>query len=188
MKDSPFWTNLTAAAGQPAAAPLSAPYPESIVIIIMIIFNRNINHWTCDHVVIMWFTVVKINSSILVSHIVYKTYFWANFGQKRALASLPGDCPSWATRKRCLFGVSSWWYRKNWRICTKKWFWAENSTFGPKRATLGNRGRETARRAAKQQPTGKPKLFRVTSGYGELMIPLSRVRLSQKNGGYMGVA
>ena len=55
MKDSPFWTNLTAAASQPAAAPLSAPYSESIVIIIMIIFNRNINHWTCDHVVIMWF-------------------------------------------------------------------------------------------------------------------------------------
>ena len=31
------------------------PYSESIVIIIMIIFNININHWTCDHVVIMWF-------------------------------------------------------------------------------------------------------------------------------------
>jgi len=58
----------------------------------------------------------------------------------------------------------------------------------PKRATLGNRGRKTARRAAKRPPTGKPKLSRVTSGYGGLMIPLSRVRLTPKNGGYMGVA
>ena len=58
----------------------------------------------------------------------------------------------------------------------------------PKMATLGNRGRKTARRAAKRPPTGKPKLSRVTSGYGGLMIPLSRVRLTPKNGGYMGVA
>ena len=58
----------------------------------------------------------------------------------------------------------------------------------PKRATLGNRGHETARGVAKRPPTGKPKVSRVTSGYEGLMIPLSRVRPSQKNGGYIGVA
>ena len=41
---------------------------------------------------------------------------------------------------------------------------------GPKRATLGNRGRETARRAAKRPSTGKPKVSRVTSGYGGHVI------------------
>ena len=40
MKDNPFWTNLSAAATQPAVAALSDPYSESIVIIIMIIFNE----------------------------------------------------------------------------------------------------------------------------------------------------
>ena len=73
----------------------------------MIIFNIDINHWTCEHVVIMWFQLslylVSQLISILVSHIVYKTYFWANFGLKRALA---GACPSsWATQKR-VFVVS----------------------------------------------------------------------------------
>merc|ERR1712020_574228 len=59
---------------------------------------------------------------------------------------------------------------------------------GPDRATLGNRGHETVRRAAKRPFTGKPKVSRVTSGYGGLMIPLSRDRLSRKNGGFIGVA
>ena len=38
---------------------------------------------------------------------------------------------------------------------------------------------------AEKQPA---ELSRVTSGYGGLMIPLSRVRPTQKNGGYIGVA
>merc|ERR550539_171707 len=59
-------------------------------------------------------------------------------------------------------------------------FWPKNPLLGPKRATLGNRGRKTARRAAKRPPTGKPKVSRATSGYGGLMIPLSRARLSPK--------
>ena len=59
---------------------------------------------------------------------------------------------------------------------------------GPKRATLGNRGHEMGRRAAKRPPTGKPKVSKVASGYGEGIIPLSQVHLSPKNGGYMGVA
>ena len=42
----------------------------------------------------------------------------------------------------------------------------------PKRATLGNRGHKTACQAAKQTPTRKPKLSRVTSRYGGLMIQL----------------
>ena len=49
-------------------------------------------------------------------------------------------------------------------------------------------GRKTARRAAKRPPTGKPKLSRVASGYGGLMIPLSRVRTTRKNGGFIGVS
>ena len=60
--------------------------------------------------------------------------------------------------------------------------------FGPKRAILGNRGHETARRAAKGPHTGKLKVSRVTSGYGGHMIPLSRDRASGKNGEFIGVA
>ena len=52
----------------------------------------------------------------------------------------------------------------------------------PKRATLGNRGHETTRQAAKRPPIGKPKVSRVTSGYGGLMIPLSQFRLTKKRG------
>ena len=59
--------------------------------------------------------------------------------------------------------------------------WPEMAKFRPG-------GRKTARRAAKRPPTGKPKLSRVASGYGGLMIPLSRVRTTRKNGGYIGVA
>ena len=43
-----------------------------------------------------------------------------------------------------------------------------------------------ARRAAKRPP--KTKLSRVSLGYGGVMIPLGRIRLTQKNGGHMGVA
>ena len=60
----------------------------------------------------------------------------------------------------------------------KNGFGPKTAFLDPKRATLGNRGHETARRAAKRPPTGKLKVSRVTSGYGGLMIPLSRDRLS----------
>ena len=59
---------------------------------------------------------------------------------------------------------------------------------GPNRATFGNRGHDTACQAAKRPPIGKPKVSRVTSGYGGLMIQLSQVRLSQRNGGFIGAA
>ena len=70
----------------------------------------------------------------------------------------------------------------------KNGFGPKTAFLDPKRATLGNRGHETARQAAKRPPTGKPKVSRVTSGYGGLMIPLSRDRPSRKNGGFIGVA
>ena len=43
-------------------------------------------------------------------------------------------------------------------------------------------------RPLKRPPNGKQKLSRVTSGYGGLMIPFGRIRMTQKNGGYIGVA
>ena len=49
-------------------------------------------------------------------------------------------------------------------------FGPKTAFLDPKRATLGNRGHETARQAAKRPPTGKLKVSRVTSGYGGLMI------------------
>ena len=71
----------------------------------------------------------------------------------------------------------------------KKMISGQKTAFlGPERATLGNRGHETVRRAAKRPPTGKPKVSRVTSGYGDVMIPLSRVRPRPKKLGYMDVA
>merc|ERR1712130_77314 len=54
------------------------------------------------------------------------------------------------------------------------------------RAKIRPGGRKTARRAAERPPTRKLKLSRVTSGYGGLKIPLGRIHLTPKNGGYMG--
>ena len=48
MKDSPFWTKFTAV---PCCCWLLAAPPTAA----FLVFNKNINHWTCDHVVIMWF-------------------------------------------------------------------------------------------------------------------------------------
>ena len=91
--------------------------------------------------------------------------------------------PPWPDTKKTTFFC--------WLLCTgvqKKGFGPKTAFLDPKRATLGNRGHETARQAAKRPPTGKLKVSRVTSGYGGLMIPLSRGRLSWKNGGFIGVA
>ena len=87
------------------------------------------------------------------------------------------------TPKRQHFSVESFA-----RVSTKNGFGPKTAFLDPKRATLGNRGHETARQAAKQPPTRKLKVSRVTSGYGGLMIPLSRDRPSRKNGGFIGVA
>ena len=70
-----------------------------------------------------------------------------------------------------------------------KWVSGRETAFlTPKKATLGNRSHKTARRAAERPPTGKPRVSRVTSGYGGDMMPLSRVRPSPRKEGYMGVA
>ena len=53
-------------------------------------------------------------------------------------------------------------------------------------AILDHWCQKTVRRAAERPPTRKLKLSRVTSGYGGLKIPLGRIHLTPKNGGYMG--
>ena len=78
--------------------------------------------------------------------------------------------------------------KKNGRCPQKLISGQKTSFFDPKRAILGNWGQKTARRAAKRPHTRIPKVSRVTSGYGGLMIPLIRIHLTPKNGGYMGVA
>ena len=55
-------------------------------------------------------------------------------------------------------------------------------------AKIQPRGQKTARRAAKRPPAGKLKLSRLTLGEGGLKIPSGWIRLTPKNGGYMGVA
>ena len=57
-----------------------------------------------------------------------------------------------------------------------------------KKAILGYQGHKTDRRAIEWAPTGKPKITKVAPGYGDVMIPLSRVRLRPKKVCYMGVA
>ena len=56
------------------------------------------------------------------------------------------------------------------RLATKWLILGQKTFLGPKRATLGNQGHQTAYPAAKWPPIRKPKVSRVTSGYGGLMI------------------
>ena len=58
--------------------------------------------------------------------------------------------------------------------------WPLHSLFGSKRAILGHRCQKTARRAAERARNGKPKVSRVTSEHGEVMIPSSWVCLRPK--------
>ena len=110
-------------------------------------------------------------------------------GQKHVLA-LPRSLPGIMINMKTL----SFWcpvmiVAKNLEDAHKKWILGpKTALLGPKRPILGNRAQKTACRAAKRPPTEKPKVSRVASWYGGLMIPLSRVRLTPKNGGYMGVA
>ena len=54
----------------------------------------------------------------------------------------------------------------------QKWILGQKTAFlASKRALLGNQGPKTARQAAKWAPIGKPKVSKVASGYGEVMIP-----------------
>ena len=49
-----------------------------------------------------------------------------------------------------------------------------------KKAILGYQGHKAAWQAAEWPQTGKPKVSRVTSGYGDVMLPLRWVCLRQK--------
>ena len=104
-------------------------------------------------------------------------------GQKWALAAPQELAQQHERHKNVVFLVSGHDGNEEIGGCGQKIdFWPKNPLLGPKRGTLGNRGRKTARRAAKRPPTGKPKLSRVTSGYVDVMISLSQVRLSPKKG------
>ena len=68
------------------------------------------------------------------------------------------------------------WSTKNQPFCASPAaIWTQGRPLGPKngskRAILGNRCQETTRRAAERAYTGKPKVSRVTSGHGEVIIP-----------------
>ena len=92
-------------------------------------------------------------------------------GQKWALAAPQELAQQHERHKNVVFLVSGHDGNEEIGGCGQKIdFWPKNPLFGPKRATLGSRGQETARRAAKRPSTGKPKVSRVTSGYGGHVI------------------
>ena len=92
-------------------------------------------------------------------------------GQKWALAAPQELVQQHERHKNVVFLVSGHDGNEEIGGCGQKIdFWPKNPLLGPKRATLGNRGQETARRAAKRPSTGKPKVSRVTSGYGGHVI------------------
>ena len=63
---------------------------------------------------------------------------------------------------------------KNLEDVSEKWISVQETAFlASKRALLGIQGPKTARQAAKWAPSGKPKVSKIASGYGEVMIPLS---------------
>ena len=92
-------------------------------------------------------------------------------GQKHVLApprSLPGIM---INMKTLSFWCPVMIVAKNLEDAHKKWILGpKTALLGPKRPILGNRAQKTACRAAKRPPTGKPKLSRVTSGYGGHVI------------------
>ena len=110
-------------------------------------------------------------------------------GQKLALAAPQELAQQHERHKNVVILVSSHDGNEEIGGCGQKIdFWPKNPLLGPKRATLGNWGQETARRAGKRPSTGKPNVSKVTSGYGGDMIPSSWVRPSPIKGGYVGVA
>ena len=99
-------------------------------------------------------------------------------GQKRALAAPLELAEQHEQHKNVVFLVSGHDGNEEIGGCGQKIdFWPKKTLLGPKflakRATLGNGGQETARRAAKRPPTRKPKVSRVTSGYkGHVISPV----------------
>jgi hypothetical protein len=110
-------------------------------------------------------------------------------GQKWALAAPQELAQQHERHKNVVFLVSGHDGNEEIGGCGQKIdFWPKNPLLGPKKATLGSRRRRAARRAAKRPPAGEPKVSRVASGCGGLVVPLSRVRLTPEGGGYVGVA
>ena len=68
-------------------------------------------------------------------------------------------------------------YDSIWYISDQK-----RALLAQKRAILGNRYQKITHRAAEWAPSGKPKVSIVTSGHGNVMIPLSRVHLRWNEG------
>ena len=168
MKDNPFWTNLTDGAGAQQPAALFAPYSESIVIIIIIIFNINIFVWVC----------ISFQSWSLFWCLILctKLIFGPILGKNGTLYPHQELSQHHEQYENVVFWVSR--HDGN----TKIGRFAQKNDFEPKRATLGYRGQETARRAAKRPSTGKPKVSRVTSRYGGHVISPVRCVWPQKLG------
>ena len=100
-------------------------------------------------------------------------------GQKLALAAPQELAQQHERHKNVVFLVSGHDGNEEIGGCAQQIdFWPKNRLLGPKRGTLGNRSRKTARRAAKRAPTGKPKLSRVTSVYGGLMMQIFGPKMS----------
>ena len=120
---------------------------------------------------------------------VKKTALRANFGPKMALEPPQELVQQHDQHENVVFLVSRHdGTKKNGRCPQKLISGQKTSFFDPNRAILGNWVQKTAHRVAKRPHTRIPKVSRVTSGYGGLMIPLIRIHLTPKNGGYMGVA
>ena len=115
-----------------------------------------------------------------------RAIFWAKTGPLYPPRSLP--CNMINTKMLSFWCPVMMVPKKNERCPQKLISGQKTSFFDPKRAILGNWGQKMARRATKRPHTRIPKVSRVTSGYGGLMIPLIRIHLTPKNGGYMGVA
>ena len=114
-----------------------------------------------------------------------KSDLWVNFGPKKDLDGLP-ETARYAVNTKGLFLRFPVIVERILLAGHKKINSAQKTTFlGPKRATLGNLGHETACQVTNRPLTRKPKLSRVTSGYGGRMVPLSQVRLSRKHGGFI---
>ena len=118
-----------------------------------------------------------------------KTVFRVNFGPKMDPAAPQRPAMQWVNTKLLSFWCPVTMGTIFLDDVSEKWVSGQKTAFlTRKKATLGNRGCKTARRAAERPPTQKLKVSRVTSGYGGDMIPSIRVRPSPKKGGYMGVA
>ena len=110
-------------------------------------------------------------------------------GQKRALASPLENAQQHEQQENIVFLVSR--HDSNGEIggcAQKKIFWAENSTFGPKKGHLGQSVPKNG------PPSGQKATYRKTKGIQSYLRiwgtcdQSGPVRLTRKNGGFIGVA